>query len=79
MNPVCKLQLLTHNKKVGRTIILVHGYTSCPQQFVVLGKCYLDLGYNVLIAPLPYHGLADRMTEAHAQLKVEETPGGLHR
>jgi carboxylesterase len=29
-------------------------------------------GYNVLIPPFPHHGLADRMTEAHAQLVAEE-------
>lgn len=72
MNPVCQLQLMTHDKKVDRVIILVHGYTNCPKQFQVLGQRFYDLGYNVLIAPLPHHGLADRMTEAQAQLKAEE-------
>ena len=72
MNPVCRLQLMTHNKKVDRAIILVHGYTTCPQQFLKLGQRFYDLGYNVLIAPLPHHGLADRMTEEHAQLTAEE-------
>ena len=64
--------LMTHDKKVDRAIILVHGYTSCPQQFHELGQRFYDLGYNVLIAPLPHHGLADRMTDAHAQLKAED-------
>lgn len=72
MNSVCQLQFLTHEKKVERVIVLVHGYTNCPQQFRELGQRYYDLGYNVLIAPLPYHGLADRMTEAHAQMKAED-------
>lgn len=72
MNPVCRLQLMTHGDKAARTIILVHGYTNCPQQFRDLGQGFYDAGYNVLLAPLPRHGLADRMTEAHAQLKAEE-------
>jgi pimeloyl-ACP methyl ester carboxylesterase len=72
MNPVCRLQLMTHGNKVDRTIILVHGYTNCPQQFRDLGQGFYDAGYNVLIAPLPHHGLADRMTEEHAQLTAEE-------
>jgi pimeloyl-ACP methyl ester carboxylesterase len=72
MNPVCQLQFMTHEKKVERTIILVHGYTNCPQQFHELGQRFYDLGYNVLIAPLPYHGLADRLTDAHAKLTAEE-------
>jgi carboxylesterase len=72
MNPVCQLQFLTHGEKTARAIILVHGYTNCPQQFSELGRRYYAAGYNVLIAPLPYHGLADRMTEAHAQLTAED-------
>lgn len=72
MNPVCQLQFMTHNKKVDRAIILVHGFTNCPQQFHTLGQRFFDLGYNVLIAPLPHHGLANRMTEEPTQLKAEE-------
>ena len=72
MNPVCRLKLMTHDRKVERAIIMVHGYTNCPQQFQALGQRFYDLGYNVLIAPLPHHGLADRLTEAQAQLTAEE-------
>lgn len=72
MNPACQLQLMTHDKKVDRVIILVHGYANCPQQFNELGQQFYDLGDNVLIAPLPHHGLADRMTEEHGLLKAEE-------
>jgi len=72
MNPVCRLQFMTHNKKVDRAIILVHGYTNCPQQFHELGQCFHALGYNVLIAPFPYHGLSDRMTNAQAQFSAEK-------
>jgi pimeloyl-ACP methyl ester carboxylesterase len=72
MNPVCHLRLMTHDKKVDRAIVLVHGYTNCSQQFQELGQRFYDLGYNVLIVSLPHHGLADRMTEAQGQLKAEE-------
>ena len=72
MNPLSRTRLMTHGKKTDRAIILVHGYTSDPQQFLELGKRFYDLGYNVLIAPLPHHGLADRMSDAHALLKAEE-------
>jgi esterase/lipase len=72
MNPVCQLQLMTHDKKVDRAIVLVHGYTNCPQQFKQLGERFYDLGYNVLIAPLPHHGLADRHTDQHGLLTAEE-------
>jgi carboxylesterase len=72
MNSVCQLQLLTHKQKVARAIVLVHGFTNCPHQFHALGQQFYELGYNVLIAPMPHHGLADRMTEAQSQLTGEE-------
>ena len=72
MNPLCRITFLTQGQKTERAIVLVHGYTSCPYQFFELGKQFYDIGYNVLIAPMPYHGLADRMTDAHAQLTAED-------
>jgi carboxylesterase len=72
MNSLCRLQVLSHEQKVSHAIVLVHGYTSCPQQFRELGQRFYDLGYNVLLAPLPHHGLADRMTEVQGQLTADE-------
>ena len=72
MNPECIAQFTTHGQKTAKVIILVHGYTNCPAQFKELGQRFYDLGYNVLIAPLPHHGLADRMTDEQGQLKAEE-------
>jgi pimeloyl-ACP methyl ester carboxylesterase len=72
MNPDCTLQWLTHGKKVDRAIVLVHGYTNNTRQFLELGRRFHDLGYNVLIANLPYHGLADRMNTDHARLTAEQ-------
>ena len=63
MNPVCRLQFMAHGQQVERVIVFVHGYTSCPQQFRELGQRFYDMGYNVYIAPLPHHGLADRLTD----------------
>ena len=71
-NPVCQTQFLSHKEKTQYAIVFIHGYTNCPHQFVELGKLFYEEGYNVLIAPLPRHGLADRMTEALSQLKAEE-------
>jgi carboxylesterase len=71
-NPVCQTQFLSHGEKTDLAIVFIHGYTSCPHQFVELGKLFFEDGYNVLIAPLPRHGLADRMTEELARLKAGE-------
>lgn len=72
MNPLCRTQLMTHGTKTARAVILVHGYTSSPQQFQDLGRRFYESGCNVLIAPLPHHGLADLMTTAHGRLTAEE-------
>ena len=72
MNPDCLVQFMTHGQKVQNAIVLVHGYTNCPAQFRELGQDFYDLGYNVVIAPLPHHGLADRMTDDQAQLTADE-------
>jgi esterase/lipase len=72
MNPLCRVQFMTHEKKAERAIILVHGYTNCPLQFIELGRRFFDLGYNVLIPPIPHHGLCDLMTKAHGALTAEE-------
>ncbi len=72
MNPSCRSRLLTHGKKTGKAIILVHGYTSAPPQFLELGRMFFEKGYNVLIVTLPRHGLAERMTREHGRLKAEE-------
>ena len=72
MNPDCVTQLMTHAQKVQKTIVLVHGYTNCPKEFMGLGKQFYELGYNVLIAPLPHHGLANRLNDEQGQLSADE-------
>ncbi len=75
MNPLCRVQLMTHGSKAERAIVLVHGYTNCPEQFRLLGEQLYILGYNVLIAPLPYHGLSDRLTDEISQLTAADLTG----
>jgi carboxylesterase len=72
LHPQCHLRFLGHGQRQPRTIVLVHGYSACPQQFAALGEQFFALGYNVVIAPLPRHGLADRLTELHSGLTAEE-------
>jgi esterase/lipase len=69
---MCHTQFMTHGSKTRRAIVFAHGYTTCPIQFVELGKRFYDLGYNVLIPLVPHHGLADRMTDEQSQLTAEE-------
>jgi esterase/lipase len=72
LKSMCVTQLLTHGQKTARVIVLVHGFTNCPQQFLSLGSGFYRQGYNVLIAPLPHHGLQDRMTDEQSLLSAGE-------
>lgn len=72
INPSCRDQLLAHGTSTEHAVILVHGYTSAPPQFQELGRQLFDTGSNVLIARLPHHGLAMRMTREHGKLKACE-------
>jgi len=71
-HPECVTQLLTHGAKAPRAVVLVHGYTSCPQQFLPLGRQFFERGDNVLVARLPHHGRADRLTDEQGGLLATE-------
>lgn len=71
-NPLCRVQFMDQGYKTKKTIVMIHGYTSCPEQFRLLGEAFYQQGYNVLIAPLPHHGLANRMTSEQERLTAEE-------
>jgi alpha-beta hydrolase superfamily lysophospholipase len=71
-HPGCVTVLLTHGGKTARVVVLVHGYTNCPQQFIPLGRQFYDRGYNVLIARMPRAGRADRMSAEHGGLTALE-------
>lgn len=72
MNPLCRTLFLSHGQKTKDVLLLVHGYTSCPYGWKAFGEQMFQKGYNVFIPAFPYHGLVDRMTETHAQLKAED-------
>lgn len=69
---VCVTKLFNHGQQTEHVIVLLHGFTNCPEQFTELGKQYFDAGYNVLIPRMPYHGLSDRLTDALINLIVED-------
>lgn len=63
LNPVCRLKLLAHGRKMERVIILMHGMTNCPEQYAELAPMFFAQGYNVLIPRMPCNGLADGNTD----------------
>jgi alpha-beta hydrolase superfamily lysophospholipase len=69
---VCITKLYDHGKQTEHVIILIHGFTNCPEQFAELGRQHFEAGNNVLIPRMPYHGLTDRLTDALVNLTAEE-------
>jgi carboxylesterase len=63
---------MTHGLRTRRVIVFLHGLTNCPRQFQRLGDLCFARGDNVLIARLPRHGFADRMTPELARLTAAE-------
>jgi pimeloyl-ACP methyl ester carboxylesterase len=72
MNPVCRTRLMTHGHKTDDVMVLVHGTNNCPEQFRAFGERFYAMGYNVLIATLPHHGLDDPLTDDMSNLTAEE-------
>jgi alpha-beta hydrolase superfamily lysophospholipase len=72
VNPVCRSQLLTHGAKVERAIVLMHGMTNCPAQYVKLAPLFFERGYNVLIPRMPRNGLTDLNTDDLKNLTAQE-------
>ncbi|PIV90742.1 hypothetical protein COW46_01190 [Candidatus Gracilibacteria bacterium CG17_big_fil_post_rev_8_21_14_2_50_48_13] len=60
----CRSIALHSGKKEARVVVLLHGYTNCPKQFLELGERIHAQGVNVLIPRAPGHGYADRATDA---------------
>lgn len=75
LHPNGAMRLLTHGSQVDEAVVLHHGYTNCPQQFILLGRLLHERGANVLIPRMPYHGLADRLTPALARLTAADMAG----
>jgi hypothetical protein len=37
VNPACRTRVYTHGARTERALLLLHGFTNCPQQFDALG------------------------------------------
>src|SRR5689334_4618343 len=68
---VCITKHYDHGTQTEHVIVLLHGFTNCPEQFNELGKQYYEAGYNVFMPRMPYHGLTDRLTDELVNLTAE--------
>jgi alpha-beta hydrolase superfamily lysophospholipase len=72
LNPLCRSFALTHGRRSERCVLLLHGYTNCPQQFRRFAEQLHERGHSVYVPRLPRHGLADRLTKELADLSRAE-------
>ena len=79
LRPECATQLQTHGEKTDTVIVFLHGFTSCPEQFVALGQEFYDRGYNVYIPRTPRHGIDNRRGEPLKGLTAEEMAEFAHQ
>jgi carboxylesterase len=71
VNPMCSTRLYDHGRRTERSLLLLHGFTNCPQQFDVIGRLFHAQGWNVIIPRYPRHGYRDRLNTSISELRAE--------
>jgi carboxylesterase len=71
LDQVCGTLLMTHGATTEKAVVLLHGFTSCPEQFRPLGEQFFGQGFNVYIPRQPRHGLEDLTGNPLYGLKAE--------
>lgn len=61
-----------HAQRRPRAVVLLHGMSSSPPQFVRYATTLFERGHNVLVPRLPAHGHADRLSTALGDLRPDE-------
>lgn len=61
--------LLDHGRRTSRVVLLLHGLTAAPRQFLAFGALLHRAGDTVVIPRLPFHGHDDRLDETLAHLR----------
>ena len=71
VNPMCHTRVYTHGRRVENALVLLHGFTNCPQQFDALGRRFFERGWNVVIPRYPRHGYTDRLNDSISELRAD--------
>ncbi len=59
---------MLQGSRTPTSVVILHGYTATPWPFRHIAQAYSDMGYNVWVPRAPFHGYADKMTEAPSRL-----------
>lgn len=72
VHPLCHTRVVTSGATTENVAVIFHGLGTCPQQFAEVADALHADGWNVLLVRLPYHGMADRLSEAPAAMQADE-------
>ena len=61
-----------HGERRPWSVVLFHGITNNPEQWLQFAPLVFNTGANVFVPRMPKHGYADRLTTALATLTAEE-------
>ncbi len=67
-----RTKLLLHGEVRPKAIVLFHGLSASPTQFVRFASDLHERGHNVLVPRLPRHGHRNRLSDALAYLTAED-------
>jgi alpha-beta hydrolase superfamily lysophospholipase len=70
--PNARTMLLDHGQRRPLALVLFHGLTNHPGQYVEFAPQAHARGANVYVPRMPYQGYENRMTKALARLKAEQ-------
>lgn len=65
-------RLLEPSTEASVTIVIWHGFTNAPSQFLAVAEQLRDAGYRVLLPRMPHHGLPDLLNRELASLTEAE-------
>ena len=72
VNPVCRSRVYDQGERSDVAVVLLHGYTNCPQQWDAIAQAYVDAGFSVVVPRLPGHGEQDRLTRALSDIGPDD-------
>ena len=65
-------RLIAPDERVGTAVVLFHGFTNCPQQWMTFAPQLESDGYAIVVPRLPGHGFADRSSRTIGRVTTQE-------
>ena len=72
INPVCRSRVYDQGGRSEVAVVLLHGFTNCPEQWDAVAQAYVDAGYSVVVPRLPGHGQQDRLSGALSSITPQQ-------